>query len=79
MVAGGIPGSEIGARASSRAGAHGRWRARAACGGDGWRVRHAGRKTHGGRGHGDAVDALAPALRISRDKARTPATNLQIF
>jgi hypothetical protein len=32
-----------------------------------------------GQGHGDAVDALAPALRISRDKARTPATNLQIF
>jgi hypothetical protein len=45
----------------------GRWLARAACGGDGWRVRHAGRKTHGGRGHGDAVDALAIPLRYSRE------------
>jgi hypothetical protein len=37
-------------------------------GGNGWRVRHAGRETHAGRrGHGDAVDVLAVPLRCSRD------------
>jgi hypothetical protein len=46
-----IPDSENGARAGS----------------GGWRVRHAGGRRAGRRGHGDAVDALTPLLRCSRD------------